>query len=138
MIKIKLDKNKKGQILFKLGITKEQECNLLFKRAIIESKKIKGSYNYEVPLRFFIPIFKNIGKEQLILDQKSIASYLEFSDYCDENYYTDVEPTVNYMKKWREEGCPIIYRVTIDRDDYSIEKKAVFKKPKIFFEDCTS
>ncbi|GAA0078204.1 hypothetical protein UT300005_25820 [Clostridium sp. CTA-5] len=136
MIKVKLEKNKKKQIVFKLKIKSIDENNLLFKRAIMEGKKIKGIYNYEIPLRFFVPIFKNINKEELVLDINSILSYLEFSDFYDENYYNETEANINYMKKWREEGCPNIYRVTIDKENYSIKKDVIFKKPRISFEDC--
>lgn len=137
MIKVKLEKNKSGKIIFKLKIKKELESNLLFRRAIIESKSIKGNsrYDYEVPLRFFIPICNNIEKENMLLDKKSILSYLEFSDYYDENYYIELEATAKYMKKWREEGCPNIYRITINEDTYEITKEIVFKKPKILFEE---
>lgn len=135
MIKIKLQINKKRKIIFKLKITKEESGNILFKRAIMESKSIKGIYNYEVPLRFFVPICKNINRERMVLDKKSILSYLEFSDYYDENYYTEIEATAKYMKKWREEGCPNIYRITIDENTYEIKKDVVFKKPKISFDE---
>lgn len=135
MIKVKLEKNKKKQIVFKLKIKSIDENNLLFKRAIMEGKKIKGIYNYEIPLRFFVPIFKNVNKEELVLDMNSILSYLEFSDFYDENYYNETEANINYMKKWREEGCPNIYRVTIDKENYSIKKDVIFKKPRISFDD---
>jgi len=133
MIKVKLEKNKSGKIIFKLKIKDTDKGNILFKRVLMESKIIKGKsmYDYEVPLRFFIPICNNIDKENLKLDKKSILSYLEFSDYYDENYYTDVDATAKYMKKWREEGCPDIYRITIDQDNYEIKKEVVFKKHKI-------
>lgn len=133
MIKVKLEKSKKGNIIFKLKIKENEINNILFRRAIMESKIIKGRarYNYEVPLRFFIPIFKNIDKDKLELDKKSLLSYLEFSDCYDENYYTDVEASANYMKKWRSEGCPDIYRIQIDENTYEITKEIVFKKPRI-------
>jgi hypothetical protein len=137
MIRAKLEKNKSGKITFKLKIDSADKENILFKRALMESKIIKGKsrYEYEVPLRFFVPICKNIGRENLILDKKSILSYLEFSDYYDQNYYTDIDATARYMKKWREEGCPDIYRITIDRDNYEIKKEVAFKKPKIIIKD---
>ncbi|MBW6410461.1 hypothetical protein [Clostridium weizhouense] len=135
MIKVKLEKNKQNKIIFKLKIKSIDENNLLFKRAIIEGKKIKGRYNYEIPLRFFVPIFRNINKEELVLDIDSILSYLEFSDFYDEKYYNETEVNINYMKKWREEDCPNIYRVTIDKENYSIKKDVVFKKPIISFDD---
>jgi len=137
MIKIKLEKNKSGKIVFKLKINDNYKENILFKRALMESKmlKEKSKYDYEVPLRFFIPICNNVNKENLKLDKKSISSYLEFSDSYDQNYYTDVDATAKYMKKWREEGCPDIYRITIDQDNYDIKKEVAFKKHKIKFND---
>ena len=137
MIKAKLEKDKSGKIVFKLKIDNDYKENILFKRALMESKIIKGKsrYEYEVPLRFFIPICKNIDKENLMLDKKSILSYLEFSDYYDQNYYTNIDATAKYMKKWREEGCPDIYKITIDKDSYEIKKEVVFKKPKIIIKD---
>jgi len=137
MIKVKLEKNKSGKIVFKLKIDDRYEGNVLFKRALMESKVLKGKskYDYEVPLRFFIPICNNINKENLILDKKSILSYLEFSDCYDQNYYTDIDATAKYMKKWREEECPDIYRITIDQDNYNIKKQVAFKRPKIGIKD---
>ena len=133
MIKIKLEKNKSDKIIFKLKIDDSYKGSILFKRALMESKvlKEKSKYNYEVPLRFFIPICNNIDKENLKLDKKSILSYLEFSDSYDQNYYTDVDATAKYMKKWRDEGCPDIYRITVDQDNYDIKKEVAFKKHKI-------
>lgn len=133
MIKIKLEKNKSGKIIFKLKIDDKDKDNVLFKRALLESKSLKekARYDYEVPLRFFIPICNNVEKENLKLDKKSILSYLEFSDYYDQNYYTDTEATAKYMKKWREEGCPDIYRITINEETYEIKKEVAFKKNQI-------
>ncbi|OOM11343.1 hypothetical protein [Clostridium saccharobutylicum] len=135
MIKIKLEKNKSGKIIFKLKVAEIDRNNILLKRALMEGKVIKGNtrFNYEVPLRFFIPICKNVDKTKFNLDNKSLLSYLEFSDYYDENYYTEVEATPKYMKKWREEGCPDIYRITIDKETYDIKKEVAFKKPSISF-----
>jgi hypothetical protein len=136
MIKIKLEKNKSGKIAFKLKINDRYRQNILFKRALMESKilKEKSKYDYEVPLRFFIPICNNIDKENLKLDKTSIVSYLEFSDCYDQNYYTDIDATAKYMKKWRDEGCPNIYRITINQDNYDIKKELVFKKNEITVE----
>ena len=133
MIKIKLEKNKSGKIIFKLKIDDKNKDNVLFKRALMESKSLKeqARYDYEVPLRFFIPICNNVDKENLKLDKKSIISYLEFSDYYDQNYYTDTEATAKYMKKWREEGCPDIYKITIDEESYEITKEVIFKRNEI-------
>ncbi len=133
MIKVKLEKSKIGKIIFKLKIDDKEKRDILFRRVIMESKIIKGKskYTYEVPLRFFIPICNNIDKEDLILDKKSIVSYLEFSDYYDQNYYTEIYATAKYMKKWIEEECPDIYRITINEFNYDIRREVAFKKNKI-------
>jgi hypothetical protein len=133
MIKIKLEKSKNGKIIFKLKVDEKDKDNVLFKRALMEAKvlKQKSRYDYEVPLRFFIPICNNVDKENLKLDKKSLLSYLEFSDDYDQNYYTDIEATAKYMRKWREEGCPDIYRITIDEESYEIKKEVAFKRNEI-------
>lgn len=133
MIKVKLQADKSGKVIFKLKIDEKDRTKILFKRALIEGKVLKkgAGYNYEVPLRFFVPICSNMNKEELIIDSKSILSYLEFSDYYDENYYTEITANEKYMKKWREEGCPEIYRITINPDTFEISKEVVFKKPKL-------
>ncbi|ACD22642.1 hypothetical protein ACTFIN_12965 [Clostridium cagae] len=134
MVVVKLEKNKKRQIIFKIKFTDGEENKLFFKRAIIEGKKIKGDFDYQVPLRFFIPIVKNINKKDILLDKDSLLYYLEFSDMYDQNYYNETQATPNYMKKWREEGCPEIYKVTLDKDNCNIEKEVIFNKPKVYFE----
>ncbi|MBZ9690167.1 hypothetical protein FC789_13980 [Clostridium botulinum] len=134
MVVVKLEKNKKRQIIFKIKFTDGEENKLFFKRAIIEGKKIKGDFDYQVPLRFFIPIVKNINKKDILLDKDSLLYYLEFSDMYDQNYYNETQATPNYMKKWREEGCPEIYKVTLDKENCNIEKEVIFNKPKVYFE----
>ncbi|GAA0178385.1 hypothetical protein SH2C18_14510 [Clostridium sediminicola] len=133
MIKVRLEKNKRGKIIFKLKIDDIDKKNFMFKRVLMDSKVIKekSQFDYIVPLRFFIPICNNIDKKDLTICKKSIMSYLEFSDCYDEKYYTDTDANAKYMKKWIEEGCPYIYRITIDRDNYDIKKEVAFQKPKI-------
>lgn len=133
MVKIKLELKKGNKIVFKLDLDDKLKSNILFKRALIESRINSGKvkYKYDVPLRFFFPIYKNINKENIILDKKSILSYYEFSDEYDERYYTEATITPKYMKKWREESCPEIYKISIDSVTKEVEKEVVFKKPKI-------
>lgn len=135
MIKVKLEKNKKQKIIFKVKVDEKASRNIFFKRAIMEGKQLKkgARYNYEIPLRFFIPICSNIDKNELVIDKNSILSYLEFSDYYDENYYTEVNATPSYMKKWREEGCPDIYKITINAETLEVKKEIAFKKPRVSF-----
>lgn len=133
MIKVKLEMNKSRKIIFKVKVDEKDRGNMFFRRAIMEGRQLKkGSrYNYEIPLRFFIPICTNVDKNELVIDKKSILSYLEFSDCYDENYYTETTADAKYMKRWREEGCPEIYKITIDPETFNISKKVVFRKPSM-------
>ena len=129
MIKVKIDKNKRGEPIFKLGYKELDDKELRFlKRAIMEGKEIKGMFKYERPLRFFIPIFNNIDKDNIKVDRYSKVEFLEFSDFYDEKYFYSFEVTPKYMKKWREEGCPNIFKIQIDKDSMEIKKEIIFKK----------
>ncbi len=129
MIKIKIDKNKRGEPIFKLGYKELEEKEIRFlKRAIMEGKEIKGIFKYEIPLRFFTPIFNNFDKENIKIDRYSKVEYLEFSDFYDERYFYSFEITPKYMKKWREEGCPNIFKIQIDVETKEVKKEIIFKK----------
>ena len=129
MIKIKIDKNKRGEPIFKLGYKELEEKEVRFlKRAIMEGKEIKGMFKYEIPLRFFTPIFNNFDKENIKIDRYSKVEYLEFSDFYDERYFYSFEVTPKYMKKWREEGCPNIFKIQIDTETKEIKKEIIFKE----------
>lgn len=129
MIKIKIDKNKRGEPIFKLGYKELEEKEVRFlKRAIMEGKEIKGMFKYEIPLRFFTPIFNNFNKENIKIDRYSKVEYLEFSDFYDERYFYSFEITPKYMKKWREEGCPNIFKIQIDVETKEVKKEIIFKK----------
>ena len=129
MVKIKLEKNKKSEPVFKLNIKdKEIENYRFLKRALMEGKTIKGGYNYEIPIRFFEPIFKNLKIEEMKFNKKSITQYFEFSDEYDEKYFYRTEINAGYMKKWREEGCPDIYKILIDKETCTLTKELAFKK----------
>ena len=129
MIKIKLEINKKNEPVFKIAVKQEDEKKYIFiKRAIFESKPIKGRYNYIVPIRYFEPIFNIIHKEDIVLDKHSILSYFAFSDEYDEKYYYASEVSGRFMKKWRLEGCPNIFKIEIDFESKEMKKNIVFKK----------
>ena len=71
MIKIKIDKNKLNEPVFKLCFKELNEKEERFlKRALIESKEIQGSYKYEIPIKFLLPIINNIGKENIKIEIK--------------------------------------------------------------------
>ena len=130
MIKIKLEKKSNNKIIFKLKISDEYRNEIIFKRALMEAKIIKNSrYNYEVPLRFFLPIINNVNKEEIVFDRYSIDSYFEFSDCYDEKYYVSLVATPQFMKRWRDEECPDIYKVIINKEDKEVIKQIAFKKP---------
>lgn len=129
MIKVKLEADKRNKPLFKIHIKEnELEKYKFLKRALMESKSIKGRYNYQVPLRFFEPIINNIPCDEIVIDKKSILFYLEFSDDYDEKYYYKTQADAPYMKKWREEGCPNIYKVNLDLENNKISKEIAFQK----------
>ena len=129
MIRVKIDKNKKGEPIFKLSYKDLDDKELRFlKREIIEGKEISGMFKYEIPLRFFVPILNNMDKESIKIDRHSKHEYLEFSDSYDEKYFYSFEVTPKYMKKWREEGCPNIFKIQIDKDSMEIKKEIIFKK----------
>ena len=72
MIKIKIQKTRNHEPIFKVNI-KEEDVNkyIFLKRALIEGKKIKGNFNYEIPLRFLFPILNNLNKEEVFIDRYS-------------------------------------------------------------------
>ena len=129
MIKVKIEKNRLNEPIFKLGFKKLNDKEERFlKRALIEGKEISGTYKYEIPLKYFVPIMNNIDKENIKLDRYSKLSFLEFSDDFDEKYFYILEANAKYMKKWREEGCPIIFKIEINKDTLEIKKEIIFKK----------
>ena len=129
MIKIKIDKNRSNEPIFKLGFKElDKKENRFLKRALMDGKEIKGMYKYEIPLKYLLPIIKNLNKNNIKLDRYSKLAYLEFSDDFDENYYYILEANAKFMRKWREEGCPNIFKVEIDRETLDVKKEIIFKK----------
>jgi hypothetical protein len=132
MIKFKLQKDKSKGIIFKINIKEEDKLKYPFlKRPIMEGKRIKGLYNYQIPLRFLIPIINNIKIKDLKLDNKSINEFLEFYDEFEEKHYYSINATPKFMKVWREENCPNIFKIKIDRESLEIKKEVAFKKLNI-------
>lgn len=129
MIKIKLEQDKNGKPIFKLnGSDEEIKGNKMIWRATLEGKKISGEYNYKIPIRFFVPLVKNLNKDILEIDTNSITSYLEFSDECDGKFYYAISANSRYMKNWRDLGCPNIYKIDLNFQDKSVNTKIAFKK----------
>ncbi|MGL4571949.1 MAG: hypothetical protein ACRCVJ_12890 [Clostridium sp.] len=129
MIRIRIDKNSFGEPIFKLGATeKEVHNNKLLYRAALSGKKIRGIYNYKIPMKYFLPIYNNLNKDEVLFDTRSVLSYLEFADEIEEVYFYSIVATPKYMRKWREEACQNIYKITIDENSKAISKKIAFKK----------
>lgn len=135
MIKIKIQNEKNDRLIFKIKI-KDDELNKykFLKRALMEGKSIKGNFNYEIPLRFLVPIVNNIDKENISIDRYSKLEFLEFYDYFEEKYYSSLTATPKFMKLWRQEKCPNIFKIKIDPETLEITKEIAFKKVNIKFE----
>ena len=129
MIKIRIDKNNLGEPIFKIKVNEDKiKENRLLYRGILGVKKISGLYNYQIPMKYFVPIYNNLNKDNITLDTRSILSFLEFSDEIEDTYYYSVIATPKYMRKWREERCQNIYKITIDKETKDLEKRIAFKK----------
>lgn len=107
----------------------EETCFL--KRLIIQCKRIEGEYNYEVPLRYFVPIINNIDKDILKFDEYSELEFLEFFDEYDDRHYASLVATPKFMKIWRREKCPNIFKVKVDLSTFTITKEVAFRKINI-------
>lgn len=129
MIKIRLDKNRQKEPVFKIFLDKDDiQKNILLKRISFEGKALKGIYNYEIPMKFFYPVVNNLNPDELYIDTRSNLSFLEFADECEENFEYSLEATPKYMRKWREFSCPNIYKISINIETKKISKKIAFKK----------
>lgn len=130
MIGIKIEKNRTGNLILRAHIKEEFKENSIVKRCLLDSKKLKGKsmYPYVIPLKYLAIIVNNLDKNLLKIHKNSVISFLEFSDEYDECYYYEVEANAKYMKKWREVGCPKIYRINIDIDNKCLEKEIAFQR----------
>ena len=135
MIRIKIQKGKNNNPIFKINI-KDKDLNkfMFLRRALLEGKAIKGNFNYEIPLRYLVPIVNNIDKEYLSIDRYSQLEFLEFYDEFEEKYYASFTATPKFMKLWRIERCPNIFKIKIDPETLSISKEIAFKKVNLKFE----
>ncbi|MDV4151284.1 hypothetical protein R0131_10565 [Clostridium sp. AL.422] len=135
MIRIKIQKEKNDSLIFKINIkNNEIEKYRFLKRAIIEGKSIKGNFNYEIPLRFLVPIVNNIDKDNICIDRHSKLEFLEFYDEFEEKYYSSLTATPKFMKIWRQEKCPNIFKIRINPETLELSKEIAFKKVNIEFE----
>lgn len=130
MFKIKLENDRRGNLKFRAKIDEKLKENIIIKRAIFESKIIKSNkeYDYLIPMKFFIPIIKNLDKDLIKIDKDSVNSFLEFSDDYEEVFYYAALATSAYMKKWRDENCPKIYKIKIDKIKVELQKEIAFER----------
>ena len=130
MLEIKIDSDNKGALKFRANVDEKLKDNIIIKRAIFESRTIKSNkkYPYIIPMKFFIPLIRNISNEFIKLDSESVVSFLEFSDEYEEEIYYNEKATAIYMKKWRDEGCPEIFKIIVDRESLDISKEVVFRR----------
>lgn len=130
MLEIKIESDNKGALKFRANVDEKLKDNMIIKRAIFESRIIKSNkkYPYIIPMKFFIPLIRNISNEFIKLDSESVVSFLEFSDEYEEEIYYNEKATAVYMKKWRDEGCPEIFKIIVDRESLDISKEVVFRR----------
>ena len=135
MIKIKIQKGKNDNPIFKINIKdKEIDKYKFLKRALIEGRSIKGNFNYEIPLRYLVPIVNNLDKDSLSIDRYSKLEFLEFYDEYEEKYYASFTATPRFMKWWRMEKCPNIFKIKIDPKTLNLTKEIAFRKVQIEFD----
>ncbi|MGL4655993.1 MAG: hypothetical protein ACRCWM_08920 [Sarcina sp.] len=130
MIKFKIESTANGELKFRANISDEMKANIIIKRALFESKIVKNNkkYPYLIPIKYFFPITRNLKKENFEFDKESINSFFEFSDEYEENFFYAAKATAIYMKKWREQGCPKIYKIIIDKESGEITKEFSFER----------
>ena len=131
MIKIKIEEKRNSNFIFKVAITDNDiSSDKLLKRLLMEGKKIRGEYTYEIPLRFLLPILNNYNKDNIDIDKDSIVEFFQFSDVYDEKYYYTARVNDKYMKWWISEQCPPIYKISIDRESKDVNYRIAFKSKK--------
>lgn len=130
MIRICLQNDKKGNIIFRALVDEDHRNNIIIKRSLFESRVIKTNKNfpYVIPMKFLLPIIRNFNKDKIEFCNSSLYEFLEFSDDYDEKFYYTYKASASYMKKWREEGCPKIYKVYINKEDLKVTKNIVFER----------
>lgn len=130
MINFKIESTVNGELKFRANISDDMKENLIIKRALFESKIIKNNkeYQYLIPIKYFLPITRNLKSTDFTFDKDSIETFLEFSDEYEEYFFYTAKATAGYMKKWRENGCPKIYKIKIDKENNLIEKEFAFER----------
>lgn len=129
MLKFKIESDNFAALKFRASISDDLKDNLIIKRVLFESKIIKSNkqYPYLIPIKYFLPIIKNLSSDFIEMGEESLTSFLEFSDEYEEQFYYAAKASARYMKFWREEGCPKIYKIIIS-NDFHIQKEIAFEK----------
>ncbi|MGL4991209.1 MAG: hypothetical protein ACRC57_08660 [Sarcina sp.] len=129
MLEFKIECNNLGIIRFRANITDDLKDNVMIKRVLFDSKYIVSNkkYPYLIPIKYFFPLIKNLSKDLIKIDKESIRCFFEFSDEYEEQFFYAIKANAKYMKKWREEGCPKIFKVTLT-SDFEIKKDIAFEK----------
>ncbi|WP_300384858.1 hypothetical protein [Clostridium sp.] len=131
MIKIKVEEGKNNLPLFKLSLNEEALVKYKFlKRPLMEGKKIKGDYNYIIPVRYLLPIVNNIENKDKIIDICTI-DFFEFWDEFEEIEFISTIATAKFMKLWRRENCPHIFKIHINNKTLLVEKEIAFKRVNV-------
>lgn len=131
MIRIKIEEKRNSNFVFKIAIMNNDiSKDKLLKRLLIEGKKIRGEYTYEIPLRFLLPILNNYKKDNIEIDKDSIVEFFQFSDLYDEKYYYTTKVSDKYMRLWISEQCPNIYKISINRESKKVNYRIAFKSRK--------
>ena len=131
MIRIKIEEKRNSNFVFKIAIMNNDiSKDKLLKRLLIEGKKIRGEYTYEIPLRFLLPILNNYKKDNIEIDKDSIVEFFQFSDLYDEKYYYTTKVSDKYMRLWISEQCPNIYKISINRESKKVNYRIAFKSKK--------
>ncbi|MGL5575369.1 MAG: hypothetical protein ACRDCW_07510 [Sarcina sp.] len=129
-MEFKIESTANGELKFRAAISEEMKDNIIIKRALFESKIIKSNkkFPYLIPIKYFFPITRNLKSSDLKFDSESIDTFLEFADEYEEKFFYAAKATARYMKKWKEEGCPKIYKIKIDKKSNKIKKEFAFER----------
>lgn len=129
MLEFKIECNNLGIINFRANITDDLKDNVMIKRVLFDSKYIASNkkYPYLIPIKYFFPLIKNLSKDLIKIDKESVRYFFEFSDEYEEKFFYAIKANAKYMKKWREQGCPKIFKVTLT-NDFEIKKDIAFEK----------
>lgn len=125
-MELKICQNKKGILSLEMIITQE-EVDQFTSRLLLEGKSKKANL-YIIPLKYLYPLSKKMGNKELKFNKDSVTEFLEFSDCYEEKYFYKEKADANYMKLWRENSCPEIYKYTIDIENEKVIKQICFEK----------